>query len=146
MPGPRRQGRTFALQLLYQLEMNPDRSEAAVEGFWAEAHAGRRARAFATGLVEAVQAHREAIDGRIRDTLEHWRLERLSVAVRNVLRLAVAELLYLREVPPAVVIDEAVSLAAEYGEPDAGRIVNGVLDRIRQSEALPPDAQAPPGP
>ena len=87
-------------------------------------------------LLALVDEHRAEIDGLLHETLENWRLERLSAIDRGVLRLAAAELLYVKEVPPKVTIQEGIRLAEQYGGPDSPRFVNGVLDALYK-RALP---------
>lgn len=81
-------------------------------------------------LLGAVDDHLDEIDRRLRESLHNWRLERISVIDRGVLRLAAAEILYLDEIPPRVALQEAVRLAEQYGGPESPRFVNGVLDAL----------------
>ena len=129
MPGTRHQARILALQLLYQTEIDPAGGEAAQSRFWAQAGASRKTRAFAEALVDATLARREAIDALLVQSLEHWKLSRLPVLVRNLLRMAVCEMIHLRESPHAVVIDEAVGLAREFVDEDSAKFANGVLQQ-----------------
>lgn len=151
MPGLRRQGRTFALQLLYQTEIagGPcagDIAAEAIERFWNGLDASRKARAFAMQLYDVTHAHLPAIDALIAANLEHWSLFRLSVIVRNLLRMAVAEMVHVRDVAHPVVIDEAIELARTFEGDEAARFVNGVLDRIWRvaGEAGSPTVEFPP--
>ena len=73
---------------------------------------------------------REGLDGAIQESLTNWRLERLSVIDRNILRLAAAEMLHMEDIPPRVAIQEAISLAERYGTDQSPRFVNGVLDAL----------------
>jgi N utilization substance protein B len=86
-------------------------------------------------LVESVAEHRGEIDEQLDQSLTNWRLERLSVIDRNILRLAAAEMLYgkTEDVPPAVAIQEAIVLAEKYGTQESPRFVNGVLDALRKA-------------
>jgi N utilization substance protein B len=86
-------------------------------------------------LVNLVSDHRADIDRQLDDSLTNWRLERLSVIDRNILRLAAAEILYgqVDDVPPAVSIQEAIVLAEKYGTQESPRFVNGVLDALRKT-------------
>jgi N utilization substance protein B len=83
-------------------------------------------------LVEGVTAHQEELDALIRQYSEHWRLERMAAVDRNLLRLALYELLHQPAIPAKVVINEAVELAKRYGSEESGSFINGILDRIRQ--------------
>lgn len=119
------------MQLLYQLEINPEEEPGAVERFWRGKRASRQAKAFAATLVEATQGAQVEIDRRIGAELEQWRLERLSVVVRNLLRMAVCEMVVLGDVPFQVVINEAVDLARDFMDDDSARFVNSVLEKCR---------------
>lgn len=152
--GKRRRGREMALQMLYQTDLGgatipqvlgsyeplelQDRSRSRSSGE-AEAERGRLREAFeyARALVEGTARHREEIDELIRKQAEHWRLERMSAVDRNILRLAVYELLYEEDVPKLVVLDEAIELAKRYGSEQSGRFVNGLLDGLLKSHDFP---------
>jgi N utilization substance protein B len=101
-----------------------------MDRFWTSLEADEAVRSFAERLVNGVLADREAIDRRIVEAAEHWRIERMAVVDRNVLRLAVCELLW-REIPPAVVIDEAIEIAKRFGSEESGGFINGILDSVR---------------
>ncbi len=102
----------------------------------ADAFAERLARGTATSL--------EAVDPLITEAAQHWRLERMAVLDRLILRLAVFEFLHVAETPPAVVIDEAIELAKRFGSDDSAGFVNGILDAIkRRLEVVPGPASAP---
>jgi N utilization substance protein B len=88
-------------------------------------------------LVRGVISHLPEIDAQVAQQAEHWRLERMAAVDRNILRLALYELMFTPDTPPAVVIDEAVELAKRYGSEHSGPFVNGLLDGFlhRQAEA-----------
>jgi N utilization substance protein B len=133
--GRRRRGRERALQFLYQVDLTRCSPEDALAGFWKSEERGAtdpEVRTFAERLVQGVRAHQEEIDPWIVATADHWRLERMSLVDRNVLRVAVYELLHSPETPAAVVIDEAVELAKRFGGERSASFVNGVLDAIRE--------------
>jgi N utilization substance protein B len=88
---------------------------------------------FARALVRAVAEHRDEIDRRIAEAATNWRIERMAAVDRNVLRLAIAEMLYLRDAPGPVCIHEAIRLAERFGTEASPRFVNGVLDAILRS-------------
>lgn len=81
-------------------------------------------------LIQIIGDHVDEIDRAVQSALTNWRLERLAVIDRNILRLATAEMLYVEEVPPRVSIQEAIVLAEKYGTADSPRFVNGVLDAL----------------
>lgn len=85
---------------------------------------------YARTLVQGTHDHREEIDRRIAEQADNWRLERMPVVDRNVLRLAVYELLFQQEIPKLVVVDEAIELAKRFGSEHSSRFVNGLLDGL----------------
>jgi N utilization substance protein B len=130
--GLRRQGREYALQLLFQVEMTRDPIAAVEERFWASLQSEPDARAFAGELAQGTLEHLAEIDANIAGATVHWRLERMAVVDRNVLRVAVFELVYRQDTPTAVVIDEAIEVVRKYGAPESAPFINGVLDAIRR--------------
>ena len=84
-------------------------------------------------MAAGVAAHLEELDAHIVRHSEHWRLERMTIVDRNLLRLAIYELLYQPQVPPKVAINEAVEMAKRYGSEASGAFVNGILDQVRLS-------------
>ena len=126
--GMRRHARELALQLLYQHEHTGADLEIMQTDFDEWTNAGDSVRAFANHLVRGTLDHLEELDDQLAQQTAHWRLERLAAVDRNILRLAMFELLYDRDTPPAVVIDEAIEIAKKFGAEESGRFVNGVLD------------------
>ena len=129
MRGTRTQGRAFALQLLYQIEISGTPGTRAEEMCWQEQPPQGEALQYANILMEATGTSVEEIDARLRQNLEHWKLERLSVVVRNLLRMAVCEMIVLGEVPFQVVINEAVELAHDFADQDSAKFTNSVLEK-----------------
>ena len=132
--GPERhRGRETALQLLYQWEIGkgdvsgPDETEL----FWEVHPAPDTRRVFASALVNGTRAHLETIDPLLEASADNWRLGRMAVIDRLIMRMAVYELLYT-ETPRAVVIDEALELAKTFSGDEAVAFINGVLDRVRR--------------
>jgi N utilization substance protein B len=130
--GLRRQGREFALQLLFQVEMTRDPIVDVAQRFWTTQDPAQDARAFADELAAGTLENLAGIDQRIAGATEHWRLERMAVVDRNVLRIAVFELAYRQETPTAVVIDEAIEVVRKFGAPESAPFINGILDAIRR--------------
>ena len=126
--GSRRRARQLALQLLYQYEMTGSDPTHMQAGFEEWRNASGVVRDFADQLLRGTLDNLEAIDVELSRQTAHWRLERLATVDRNILRLAVYELLFCAETPPAVVIDEAIEIAKKYGAEESARFVNGVLD------------------
>jgi len=90
---------------------------------------------FLKRLVLGVLEHRQELDRLIEQYSENWRLDRINIIERNILRMALFELLYCEEIPPKVTINEAIDLGKRYGSGDSGGFINGILDRI-QSEVV----------
>ena len=131
--GKRRKAREVALQFLYQLEQNgADDPAPFEEDFWSRHAVDDEARAFASALVHGTKHQQEQIDKRIAESTEHWDLERLAVVDKNILRLAVYELLFEPGVPGKVTINEAIEIAKKFGTRESSRFINGVLDRIHR--------------
>ena len=132
----RTKSRERALQALYQIDVASTDLEEALGRFWRSFEpVEREVRETAEGLVRGVAAHRREIDEAIEAVSVNWRLDRMAKVDRNVLRLAVHELLHRPDVPVKVVIDEAIELGKKFGSESSGAFVNGVLDRI--AGALP---------
>ena len=125
--------------MLYQWEIGRVSPEEACERHWQIEQEGPElagtSRRFAEDLAEGTIAHLQSIDARIEAQARHWRLERMAVIDRLILRMAVYEFLYRPETPRTVVIDEAIELARTFSEQDAVRFVNGVLDGIHHAMA-----------
>ena len=126
--GTRRRARELALQLLYQFELTDASPEEMQAGFEEWRNASDGVREFADMLLRGTLARLGEIDEELVRQTTHWRLERLAAVDRNILRLAMYELIYDIETPHAVVIDEAIEIAKKFGTKDSGRFVNGVLD------------------
>lgn len=132
--GLRHKGRQIALQILYQKDVAGVPLEEALATYQSHLNPSPEAFAFARELVEGVAEHQIQIDEIIQKYSENWRLERMSVTDRNILRLATYELLYRPDIPPKVAINEAIELAKEFGTEDSPAFVNGILDAIFHHE------------
>jgi N utilization substance protein B len=147
-PEGRRRARESALQILYQAEVGRMGPQEAIGAFWQLERSGdvgeeavdADQQAFANELVRETLARASDLDQLIASHAHNWRLERMAVIDRLVLRLAVCELLTQPETPPKVVINEALELARTFSGDAAVAFVNGVLDAVRK--ALP---TVPPG-
>jgi transcription antitermination factor NusB len=128
----RRQARECALEVLYRLDLVGDEPEHTIAEILLRKNPSEEAETYLRRLVDAALGHQNEIDAALRKHLTRWRLERLTMLDRAILRLAAAEILYFDDVPPKVSINEAVEVAKKYGDDDAGKFVNGVLDGIFQ--------------
>jgi N utilization substance protein B len=136
--GSRTKAREFALQALYQLDTAGGTGHEVLSGHFDPLD--KETRAFAEELVAGVGRERADIDGIIERTSTHWKLERMARVDRNILRLAVFELLRLSDVPVRVTLNEAIELGKKFGSEESPSFVNGILDKIAHSKipgALP---------
>jgi len=136
----RSRARGWALQILYAWELRAAGQTIfdVLTHFMADRRIAEASREYLFRVLQATADHLDEIDRALDQSLTNWRLERLSVIDRNILRLGTAELLYLPDVPPRVAIQEAIMLAEKYGSEESPRFVNGVLDALmrRTREAL----------
>src|SRR5262245_3131201 len=130
--GKRRRAREAAVQYHFWRDLQRGEGPDKIDEFWEFCPAPERVREFAQPLIEGMVAHLSDIDERIRRYCENYEFRRISAVDRNVLRLAIYEMLYRGDIPPVVSINEAIELAKAYGGTDSGRFVNGILDRIRK--------------
>jgi N utilization substance protein B len=154
--GKRREARERAVQFLFQHDLNPPEDlSAALEHFWesqrAAAIAGEKGfatwgqpvelppptpeeaaiREFADPLIRGTIEFRDEADGVIRKHAKNWELHRMAAVDRNVLRLAIYEMLHRNDIPPVVSINEAVDIAKKFSLEDSGKFVNGILDKVK---------------
>jgi transcription antitermination factor NusB len=131
--GRRRKTREVALQFLYQLDLHGEDDPAQHETeFWSRHPVDEETRVFGDALVRGTKANQGKIDQIISQFAEHWDLARMAVVDRNILRLALYELLWTEDVPPKVAINEAIEIAKKFGTKESSRFINGVLDRIHK--------------
>lgn len=116
--------------MLFQLEASGAGAQATIDLFWRLFEADPEGRPYADELVRGVSERLPEVDKAITAASQNWRLERMARVDRNLLRMGTWELLAKKDVPRAVVIDEAVELAKSYGTEESSGFVNGVLDRI----------------
>jgi transcription antitermination protein NusB len=131
--GKRREGREVTLQLLFHWDMNAQQSLSVTELdlFWEFRPTVPGVRAFATNLLNGVVACQATIDEKITKYTANYELKRISAVDRNILRMAIYEMLYAEDVPPIVAINEAIDIAKKFGTEESGKFVNGVLDRVK---------------
>jgi N utilization substance protein B len=154
--GQRREARERAVQFLFQHDLNPPENlEEALSHFWltqqataiAEEKGGANwgqkievppptteelaTRHFADKLIRGVVENRPELDARIKQYAENWDLHRMAVVDRNILRLAIYEMLHRDDIPPVVSINEAVDIAKKFSTQDSGKFVNGILDKVK---------------
>lgn len=143
--GARRKARECALQMLFQYDLARQPVDELIRTYWGElAEAADDVKDFANDLVIGVVNHFNEIDERIRHRTEHWRISRMAVVDRNLLRLAVYEFVYQPNTPKTVAINEALEIARRFSTHEATQFVNGILDAIkRDMETNPPPVPPP---
>jgi N utilization substance protein B len=131
--GKRREGREVTLQLLFHWDLNAQQplSVTELDLFWEFRPTVPGVRAFATNLLNGVVACQATIDEKITKYTANYELKRISAVDRNILRMAIYEMLYAEDVPPVVAINEAIDIAKKFGTEESGKFVNGVLDRVK---------------
>jgi N utilization substance protein B len=136
--GVRRAGRECAMQFLYQSDSEVPRDlDQALVRFWKLNEANASTRAFAEDLIRGVLDKRPEVDKKIKSLADHWDFNRLAAIDRNILRLAIYEMLYREEIPPVVSINEAIEIAKRFSTEESGRFVNGILDQVKKELLRP---------
>lgn len=128
--GNRRKARELAIQILFNMEFNPGDPDEICDLVCKNFSPSRSIRVFSRKLVCGVRENIEHLDSIIRRSSKNWRLERMSVVDRSILRLASYEILFMEDIPHKVSIDEAVELGKKFGTEESGAFINGVLDNI----------------
>lgn len=135
----RTKAREYALQILYAVDITGDDSKDCIDRFWeSNEESSGEVRKFADELVLGVSDNVKEIDKIIAKYATNWQIDRMAVIDRNVLRFAAYELLYSKDIPPKVSINEAIDIAKKFGGPDSGKFVNGVLDKINKTNRVEP--------
>lgn len=154
--GKRREARERAVQFLFQYDLNPpEKLDEVLEQFWNSQRAAAIAeekgnaswgeetelpaptadeaamRLFAEPLIRGTLEHRDEIDTVIKKHAKNWELHRIAAVDRNILRLAIYEMLHREDIPPVVSINEAVDIAKKFSTQDSGKFVNGILDKVK---------------
>ena len=131
--GARRRARECALQMLFQFDVTQQPPDELLATYWGEmAEAATDVREFANALVVGTIAHLDEIDERIKLRTEHWRMPRMAIVDRNLLRLAVYEFLHQPTTPKTVAINEALEIARRFSTNEATQFINGILDAIKR--------------
>lgn len=127
----RRRAREYALQILFQLDMGgSELTDQIWTEFWENNEEDEEVKEFTRDIVASTQKHIPEIDKAIIKAAENWSIERMAVIDRNILRSATYELLYRKDVPPPVVINEALEIAKKYSTEGSAPFINGILDKI----------------
>jgi N utilization substance protein B len=134
--GIRRKARESALQFLFQDDFSSDEDikrdlQERFDMFCDFYEVSRKARSYTLDLVRGISENRETIDSLIRQSAKNWRLERIAITDRNLLRIGVFEMLYCDDIPDQVAINEAVEIAKRYGSEESPSFINGILDAVK---------------
>jgi N utilization substance protein B len=126
----RRKSREFAIQILYQIEMNKSDAEHALQTFWENYHYPDDIKEFTNHLVKGTSEHRNQIDQMIVKTAKNWSFSRITPVDRNILREAIFEMFYCPDIPYKVTLNEAIELGKKFGSEKSGAFINGILDNV----------------
>jgi N utilization substance protein B len=139
--GNRRKARECALQILYSLEYNRIDDSALndwVDAYWSvfsdTSQDTPDVKEYMTRLVQGVRSHFDELDTLIQSASTNWKLERMAMVDRNILRLAAFELVQLSDIPPKVSLNEAIEIGKRFGTEDSGSFINGILDKISSTK------------
>jgi len=132
--GSRHQSRERALQILFQYDIH-GKAGVWLDEFWKQCEATEDVKTFADNLVRGVLDHKKDLDVLIGRYATNWKVSRMQIVDRNILRLGVYELLWLDDVPAKVTVNEAIELAKDFGDDEAARFVNGILDKVLATES-----------
>ncbi len=132
--GSRHQARERALQILFQHDIH-GKGDLRLDEFWREYSVSGESRAFAEQLVRGVLEHRKELDATIAKYATNWTVNRMPIVDRNILRAGLYELIWVDEVPAKVTMDESIELAKSFGDDDASKFVNAVLDKALTTDA-----------
>jgi N utilization substance protein B len=127
----RRKAREYALQLLFQTDFTQGKLNSKdIKEFWSEKKEAKDVKDFTEDLVRGTLGRLNEIDTIVEKVTENWLLKRMSAVDRNILRFAAYEILYRKDIPSAVTINEAIEIAKKFSSTEAAPFLNGVLDRL----------------
>jgi len=130
----RRKAREFAIQILFLLDVRKEKPTITVfKRFWEEHPVDDEVRDFTEEIVKGASKNLAKIDKQIHANAKNWSLDRMATVDRNVLRMAVYEILFHMDIPASVTINEAIEIAKKFGTDDSGAFVNGILDSVARS-------------
>lgn len=131
--GTRHQARERALQILFQYDIH-GKAGVWLDEFWNQVKGTEEIRAFAEGLVKGVRTHLQELDDLLGKYATNWTVGRMPIVDRNILRAGLYELLWMDDVPAKVTMDESIELAKSFGDEEASKFVNGILDKVLATE------------
>ncbi len=130
--GVRRRGREYALQMLYAMDLTGYQPDQVFAGFYALQDLNRDAFYYARRLVDGVHGQLDEIDTALGKYAENWKIHRMAAVDRNLLRLGLYELMFVKEIPFPIVINEALEIVKEFSDQEGTQFLNGILDAARK--------------
>ncbi len=131
--GSRHQAREHALQILFQYDIH-GKPGVWLDEFWKQVNATDEIKAFTQQIVQGVLEHKKELDTLIGNYATNWKVSRMPIVDRNILRAGLYELFWMGEVPAKVTMNEAIELAKSFGDEEASKFVNGILDKVLLSD------------
>ena len=128
--GARRKARELALQMLYQHDMSGNAPDTILSTFEELQKSKPNTREFAVKVFKGTVANLTEIDGMITAQADNWRIERMAVVDRNIIRMSIYEFMHENDTPKLVIIDEAIEIAKKFGTQKSSQFINGILDGI----------------
>ena len=135
----RRASRELAMKLMYQLDMQKEDQDEQIAEFLSGYQADGKDTSFVSAIIDGAMTNLSKINGLIEKFSKRWKISRISKVDLAILRVAIYEILFIKDIPVSVSINEAVELAKKYGNEESGSYVNGILGRI--SAETPPEAE-----
>jgi transcription antitermination protein NusB len=131
--GSRHQAREHALQILFQYDIH-GKPDIWLDEFWEQVKVTDELKAFTQRIVQGVLEHKKELDTLIGEHATNWKVSRMPIVDRNILRAGLYELLWIEEVPAKVTMNESIELAKSFGDDEASKFVNGILDKVFLSD------------
>ncbi|KPJ51245.1 hypothetical protein AMJ40_00560 [candidate division TA06 bacterium DG_26] len=128
--GNRRKARELVLEALYRVEVTQDGPDEVLRDVFSRREYNQEIKEYSSVLFKTTANHLKEIDSIIAEYVENWDLSRMAILDKNILRFAICELLYVKDIPMKVTLNEAIEIAKKYSTQDSGRFINGVIDRI----------------
>ena len=132
--GQRHKAREHALQGLYMYEVSKSAVENIIEFEWLDGEISEEAEKFAVELIQGAITQIEKIDAIITDYSKNWKFERIAIIDKSILRLAIYEMLFIKDIPAIVTINECIDLGKTFGGENSGQFINGILDAVKKHE------------
>jgi len=132
--GKRRKARESTLQILFQLEFNDSQLDKTISQFLENKKADKEEEELCTRLICGIVANQAEIDKIIQSASQNWRISRMAIVDKNILRMAAYEMLYDKDLAPAIIINEAIEIAKKYSSEQSATFINGILDALNKKK------------